>query len=100
MCVSYHPLIPLVGALAALATALTYVIVFSTGNMVINYLNYTNSYFVNETIYLNNTLPYHFHVGYVNFKAYGNMLASMIGVIAPIIIILILVAYLIYGGRR
>ena len=97
---SYHPLVPLVGALAALATALTYVIVFSTGNMVINYLNYTNSYFVNETTYLNNTLPYHFQVSYVNFEAYGNMLASMIGVIAPIVIILILVAYLIYGGRR
>ena len=68
--------------------------------MVINYLNYTNSYFVNETIYLNNTLPYHFQVSYVNFEAYGNTLASMIGVIAPIVIILILVAYLIYGGRR
>ena len=100
MRVDYHPLIPLIGTVAALVTALIYVIVFSMGNMTIHYLNYTNNYFMNETLYLNNTLPHHFHMAYVNFEAYGNTLASMIGVMAPVIIILILIAYLIYGGRR
>lgn len=97
---NYHPLTPLAGALLALVTAFLFILVFSIGNTTVSVLNNTNNVFVNQTLQLNNTLPHHFNVHYINFTVYGNYVAQIISLMAPILILLVLIAYLIYGGRR
>jgi len=97
----YSPLTPFVGVLLAFMAAFILFIVFSVyGNTVVNELNNTNNLVVNLTQQWNSTARYKYHVSYINYRQYGTTLASIVTQMAPIALVLGIVAYVMYAGKR
>lgn len=96
----YHPLIVLAGVIIAFVAAFLIIASFSSLNMAIHYINNTINIINNATIQFNNTAQYKYHVSQINFTSTANYIASIITYAAPILLILTVLAYFMYAGRR